>query len=115
MHCNENPIYGIPKRDLRGLSPNFHIHVSVSKLYIPRIGPHIFLQQNRQTDRGSIEIAHRIMTVEISFLGICFNFQYCVFAVHDGTYKDHVGADSMIAAPSGSHPQSTELTRAPPS
>jgi hypothetical protein len=26
---------------LRGLSPNFHIHVSVSDLYIPRIGPHI--------------------------------------------------------------------------
>jgi hypothetical protein len=30
--------------ELRGLSPNFHIHVSVSDLYIPRIGPllHIF-------------------------------------------------------------------------
>ncbi len=27
--------------ELRGLSPNFHIHVSVSDLYIPRIGPHI--------------------------------------------------------------------------
>ncbi len=27
--------------ELRGLSPNFHIHVSVSHLYIPRIGPHI--------------------------------------------------------------------------
>ncbi len=26
---------------LRGLSPHFHIHVSVSDLYIPRIGPHI--------------------------------------------------------------------------
>ncbi len=37
-----------------GLSPNFHIHVSVSDLYIPRIGPHIFLQQNRQTDPGII-------------------------------------------------------------
>ncbi len=30
---------------MRGLSPNFHIHVSVSDLYIPRIGPHISLQQ----------------------------------------------------------------------
>jgi hypothetical protein len=28
-------------RELRGLSPNFHTHVSVSDLYIPRIGPHI--------------------------------------------------------------------------
>ena len=32
--------------ELRGLSPNFYIHVSVSDLYIPRIGPHIFPQQN---------------------------------------------------------------------
>ncbi len=37
--------------------PNFHIHVSVSDLYFPRIGSHtvhIFLQQNRQTDPGYI-------------------------------------------------------------
>jgi hypothetical protein len=33
--------------ELRSLSPNFHIHVSVRDLYIPRIGPLIFLQQNR--------------------------------------------------------------------
>ena len=39
---------------LRGLIANFHIHVSVSDLYIPRIGPHIWLQQNRQTDPGNI-------------------------------------------------------------
>jgi hypothetical protein len=49
-YCSENPIYVLPGKELRGLSPNFHIHVSVSDLYIPRIGPHIFLQQNRQTD-----------------------------------------------------------------
>ena len=36
------------------LSPHSHIHVSVSDLYIPRIGPHIFLQQNRQTDRWTM-------------------------------------------------------------
>ncbi len=28
-------------RELRGLSPNFHIYVSASDLYIPRIDPHI--------------------------------------------------------------------------
>jgi hypothetical protein len=39
-----------PEKKLRGLRPNFHIHVSVSDLYIPRIDPHIFLQQNMQTD-----------------------------------------------------------------
>ncbi len=41
LHCNENPIYVFPEKKLRGLSPNFHIPVSVSYLYIPR-------QQNRQ-------------------------------------------------------------------
>jgi hypothetical protein len=28
--------------------------VSVSDLYIPRIGPHIFLQENSHTDPGNI-------------------------------------------------------------
>ncbi len=50
LHCKENPIYALLFCELRGLGPNFHIHVSVSDLYIPRIGPHISLQQNRQTD-----------------------------------------------------------------
>jgi hypothetical protein len=44
----------IPFLGIGGLSPNFHIHLSVSDLYIPRIGPHIFLQQNRQIDCGNI-------------------------------------------------------------
>jgi hypothetical protein len=52
--CNENPIYVFLFRELGGLSPNFHIHVSVSDLQIPRIGPHIWLQQNRQTNPGNI-------------------------------------------------------------
>ncbi len=39
--CKENPIYVILFWELRGLSPNFHIHLSVSDLYIPRIS-HIF-------------------------------------------------------------------------
>jgi len=47
-----NPIYVFPEKELRSLSPNFHIHLSVSYLYISRIGPHIFLEQNRQTDPG---------------------------------------------------------------
>ncbi len=50
----DNPIYLFPEKELRSLSPNFHIHVSASDLYIPRIGLHIFLQQNRQTNRGNI-------------------------------------------------------------
>jgi hypothetical protein len=53
LHCNENPIYVFLFWELHGLSPNFHSHVSVSDLYISRIGPHIFLQ-NRQIERGDI-------------------------------------------------------------
>jgi len=48
--AKEISIFIFPEKELRGLSPNFHIHVSVSDLYIPKIGPSIFLQQNRQTD-----------------------------------------------------------------
>jgi hypothetical protein len=54
LHCKENPIYVFQERELPDLSLNFYIHVYVNNLYIPRIGPHIFLQQNRQTDRGNI-------------------------------------------------------------
>jgi hypothetical protein len=38
---------------MRGFSPNVHIHVSVGDLYIPWVGPHISLQQKRQTDPGN--------------------------------------------------------------
>ncbi len=43
-----------PKKIYNVLSPNFHIHVSVSDLYIPRIGLPILLLPNRQTDPGNI-------------------------------------------------------------
>jgi hypothetical protein len=43
VHCYENPIYGFPEKELRGLSHNFHIHVSVRDLYtvVPGSG-HIY-------------------------------------------------------------------------
>jgi hypothetical protein len=47
-----NPIYVFLFWESGGLSLSFH--VSVSDLYILRIGPHIFLQQNRQTDPRNI-------------------------------------------------------------
>jgi hypothetical protein len=34
-HCNENPIYVFPEKELRGISPNFHIHLSVSEGFYP--------------------------------------------------------------------------------
>jgi hypothetical protein len=50
---------------MRGLSPKFKIHVYVSDLYIARIGLHILLQQNKQTDCENIKSAHRHRNVEI--------------------------------------------------
>jgi hypothetical protein len=29
FHCNENPILVFPGKELRGLNPNFHIHVEI--------------------------------------------------------------------------------------
>ncbi len=94
VHCNENPIYVFPEKELCGLCPDFHIHVSVSDLYIPRIGLLIFLQQNRETDPWNIKIVHRNINVEIGtaaahfFSGnICLKFRCCVFAVYP-RYED---------------------------
>jgi hypothetical protein len=42
MHCTENSENSkqiFPDMKLRGLVPNFYIHVSASDLYIPTIGP----------------------------------------------------------------------------
>jgi hypothetical protein len=79
------------EKELRGLSPNFHLPLSVSNLCTPRIGPHIFLRQNRQTNPGNIyctSLTHRHMNVEIGvgtagrtipFLGMFVSYsRYCV-------------------------------------
>jgi hypothetical protein len=34
-----------PEKEYRSLSPNFHIHVSVSELYIPTMGLHFLLEE----------------------------------------------------------------------
>jgi hypothetical protein len=41
----ENWKQTFPEKELHGHSPNFHIHVSVSKLYIPTIDLHILHQE----------------------------------------------------------------------
>ncbi len=51
-HNNENSKQIFPEKELHALSPNFHIHVSVSDLYIPTIGLPILLQENMWTDPG---------------------------------------------------------------
>ncbi len=85
MHCKENSTYVFLFWELRGFSPNFLIHVYVSRLYIPRIGPHISLQQKRQTDLGNTYINlsqiyecrnwetenyNSVFEITVSFLGI---------------------------------------------
>jgi hypothetical protein len=59
---------------LRGLVPNSYIHVSVSDLYIPTIGLHILLQQNRWADPWEYIIAQRNMNVGIGNEAVQFNF-----------------------------------------
>ncbi len=51
---SHTPIFVFPEMKLLDLIPNSYIHVSVSDLYIPRIGLPIWLQQIRQTDLGNI-------------------------------------------------------------
>ncbi len=43
VHSKEDPIYVFQEMKLRGHVPNFHIHVSMSNLYIPMIDLPIFL------------------------------------------------------------------------
>ncbi len=59
---NLKPIF--PEKEYRGLSPNFHIHVSVSELYIPTMGLPFLLEEICGPILG-IYIAHRHMNVEI--------------------------------------------------
>ncbi len=82
LFCNKNPIYVFPEKELRGLSSNFHIHVSVSNLNIPG-SVHIFSWSRiGRTILGIHKFAHRHMNVEVgteagrsSLSGnICFKF-----------------------------------------
>ncbi len=53
-----------PEKEYRDVSPNFHIHASVSDLYIPTIGLPILLEEICRPILG-LSIAHRHMNVEI--------------------------------------------------
>jgi hypothetical protein len=66
-HNAENSKQIFAENELRGHIPHsdFHIHVSVSDLYIPKIKLPILQQEIWGTDPGNIKIAHRHMNVEI--------------------------------------------------
>ncbi len=53
-HNTEKSKQIFKEKELCGLSSNFHIHVSVSDFYNPRIGLPILLQKNMWTDPGNI-------------------------------------------------------------
>jgi hypothetical protein len=78
--AGENPIYCkclvpiyvftemkllFPKQIYSVLSPSSYIHISVTDLYISRIGLLTLLQGNFMSHPGIISIAHRPMNVEI--------------------------------------------------
>ncbi len=88
VHCKGNSVYMFLFWELRGLSPNFYIHVSVSDLYIPRIGPHISSSRNGSSILGIIirsqthECGNWDLGPDIPFLGIfASNFWHLFFAV----------------------------------
>jgi hypothetical protein len=54
LHCNGNSVYIFLFWELRGLSPIFHIYVSVSDLFIPRIGPHTSSSRKDRPSSGNI-------------------------------------------------------------
>ncbi len=68
LHCKEpisNSKQIFTEKELRGHSPNVHIHLSMSDLYITTIGLPILLQEICGPILGIYIFAHRHMNVEI--------------------------------------------------
>jgi hypothetical protein len=89
LHCNGNSVYIFLFWELRGLSPNFHIHVSVNDLYIPKISLHI---SSSRKGRPIVGIYSSLTDMRMWKLGlrprysfsgnICFKFSaFCLCSV----------------------------------
>ncbi len=91
-HYKQDPIYVFPEMKLHSLVLNFHIHVSVSDLYIPMIGPHISCSR---IDRPIVGIYKsltdtwmwKLGTKPHSFISGISNFRYSVFTVQGNPWK----------------------------
>ncbi len=77
-HCNRKSHLCILRKGIARPHyqfPHSCVFVSLSDLHNPRIGPHIFKQQNRQTDRGNIWMWKLGLRLRNYFSGnICFDF-----------------------------------------
>ncbi len=76
LHCSENPIYVFLFWEQRGLSPNFHIHVSVSDLYRPRSGLHTVFPPACRTGRPIVGIYKSLRDARMWKLGLRHRYFY---------------------------------------
>ncbi len=88
-----------PEKEYRGLSPNFHIHVSVSELYIPRW---VCLFCWRKYEVRSWEYINRSQTHE------CWNWDWGRAIPRKGIYKWNCRCSVMVSL-SASHTLSASL------
>jgi hypothetical protein len=72
VHCKENPIYSLTEKKLRGLGPNFHIHVSVSDFIYSHVRSTYFFAAESGRPIVGIYIAH--MNVGIGTEAVLFYF-----------------------------------------
>ncbi len=105
-HCKENPIHVFLFWKLRDLIPNFHIHVSVSDLYIPRIGPHISLQQKADRSWKYINFSqiYEFRTGRQNIIILFWKQQFHFWEYINGNKKFYIGFHRPFICSDTLHP-----------